>query len=168
MRGQPADPDYDILRGEMRVVSAVIDESMAQTFSQPFGVLEKTKGAYLPGFGVVFALEVNLYPVPLQELLAARPRTESQLAQELKAKKERIRTIKQTVPRLLAEHAESLREVKADDQVAVVVHLFFVESGGQNLPSQVVVQVKKRDLEQYWDKKLTYEQFLKQVRIVEF
>jgi len=50
----------------------------------------------------------------------------------------------------------------------VVVHHFSVQSGGQDLPSQIVVQVRKRDLEQYWDKKLSYEQYLKQVRIVEF
>ena len=168
MWGQSASPNSATLKGEVKVLSAVIDESMAQTFSPPFGVLEKTKGTYLPGFGVVFALEVNLYPVTLQRLLAPRPSTKSQLEDELKVKKERIKTIEQTVPRLLAEHAESLREIKSDDQVAVVVHLFSVQSGGQDLPSQIVVQVRKRDLEQYWDKKLSYEQYLKQVRIVEF
>lgn len=168
MRGQAEGPNYVALKGEMKILSAVIDESMAQTFSPPFGVLEKTKGTYLPGFGAVFALEVNLYPVPLQDLLAGRPPAKSQRERELRTKKERINTIRQTVPRLLAEHAESLREVKAEDQIAVVVHIFFVQSGGQELPSQVVVQVRRLVLEQYWDKKLTYEQFLKQVRIVEF
>jgi hypothetical protein len=165
---QSASINYASLKGEMRVLSAVIDESMAQTFSPPFGVLEKTKGTYLPGYGVVFALEVNLYPVSLQNLLPARSPTKGQLEHELAIKKKRIKIIEQTVPRLLAEHAESLREVKPDDRVAVVIHLFFVMSGGQDLPSQVVVQVMKRDLEQYWNKKLTYEQFLNLVRMVEF
>jgi hypothetical protein len=166
--GQADGPDYVALKSQMKVLSAVIDESMAQTFSPPFGVLEKTKGTYLPGFGVVFALEVNLYPVPLQDLLATRPPAKSQLDRELRVKKERINTIRESVTRLLAEHAESLHEVKPDDQIAVVVHIFLVQSGGEELPSQVVVQVRKFALEQYWDKKLTYEQFLKQVRIVVF
>ena len=168
MAGQADAPNYVSLNSEMKVLSAVIDESMAQTFSPPFGVLEKTKGTYLPGFGVVFALEVNLYPVPLQDLLASRPAPKSQQERELKTKKERINTIRQSVPRLLAEHAESLHEVKPDDQIAVVVHIFLVQSGGEELPSQVVVQVRKSVLGQYWDKKLTYEQFLRQVRIVVF
>jgi hypothetical protein len=166
-RGQSAAPNYTALKGEMRVFSAVIDESMAQTFAPPFGVLEKAKGTYLPGFGVVFALEVNLHPVPLQDLLLNRSPTKGELERELKTKQERIKTIKQTMSRLLAEHARSLREIRPEDHVAVVVHLFDVQGGAGELPTQLVVQVDKRDLDQYWEKKLSYEQFLGQVKFLE-
>jgi hypothetical protein len=166
-RAQSAAPNYTALKGEMRVFSAVIDESMAQTFAPPFGVLEKAKGTYLPGFGVVFALEVNLHPVPLQDLLLNRLPTKGELERELKTKQERIKTIKQTMSRLLAEHARSLREIRPEDHVAVVVHLFDVQGGAEELPTQLVVQVDKRDLDQYWEKKLSYEQFLGQVKFLE-
>lgn len=166
-RGQSDTPNYAALKGEMKVLSAVVDESMAQTFSPPFGVLQKTKGTYLPGYGVVFTLEVNLYPVPLQKLLESRPPSKSEQERELKAKKGRIKTIKEMVPRLLAEHARSLREVKPEGYVAVVVHLFYVQTGAEELPTQLVVQVKMHALDQYWDKKLSYEQFLTQVKFVE-
>ena len=49
------------LKNEMKVFEAVIDGTMAQTFAPPFGLLEKTQGTYLPGFGLAFSLEVNLY-----------------------------------------------------------------------------------------------------------
>jgi hypothetical protein len=167
-RSQSEAPGYGRLKGEMKVLSAVIDEAMAQTFSPPFGVLQKAKGTFLPDFGVVFTLEVNLYPVSFQKLLQVRPPTESELAHQLKAKKERIQTIRQMVPRLLADHARGLRDVDSDEYVAVVVQLFYVQTGTEELPTQVVVEVKKHTLDSYWDQKLTYDQFLSQAKIIEY
>jgi hypothetical protein len=166
--GQSDVPAYSKIKGEMKVLAAVIDESMAQTFHPPFGVLEKTKGTYLPGFGVVFALEVNLYPIRTLSMFNLKPLTKEEIEKGLKVKRERIGTIKQAVPRLLANHAHELDALASEESVAVIVHLFQVQEEGETLPSQIVMEVKKHELEQCWDKKLTYEQFLKQVRIVEY
>jgi hypothetical protein len=167
-RGQSDAPGYSKIKGEMKVLSAVIDESMAQTFLPPFGVLEKTKGTYLPGFGVVFALEVNLYPMRAISMFNPRPLTKEEIQKGQKVKRERIGIIKQAVPRLLANHAHELDTLASEESVAVIVHLFQVQEEGEKLPSQIVMEVKKDELEQCWDKKVTYEQFLKQVRIVEY
>jgi hypothetical protein len=171
--GRPARSQSDTshsskFKGEMRVLSAVIDESMAQTFPPPFGVLEKTKGSYLAGFGVVFALEVNLYPLRPPSLFNLKPLTKEEIQKAQKIKLERIGIIKQAVPRLLANHAHELGDLSSDESVAVIVHLFQVQEEEEKLPSQIVVEVKKHDLDQCWDKRLTYEQFVKQVRINEY
>ena len=71
--GQMPTPDYSALLRQMRILQAVIDETMAQTFALPFGLLQKTQGTYLPDFGVVFSLEVNLYPVRVPSPFDPRP-----------------------------------------------------------------------------------------------
>lgn len=168
LNGQAEGLNAGALKAQMKVLEAVINETLAQTFAPPFGVLEKAKGSYLPDFGVVFSLEVNLYPVRLPNPFDLRPPTKEELEKARRAKIERIEIIKQTVPRLLADHASTLRELPANDSIAVVVHLFYAQVEGDNLPSQIVMEVRKSDLEQYWDKKLAFKDFRGKVRTLEF
>jgi hypothetical protein len=166
-RGQAPKPDYSALMRQMRILQAVIDEAMAQTFALPFGLLQKTKGTYLPDFGVVFSLEVNLYPVRIPNPFDARPLSKEELEKAHKAKVERIEIIKDSIPRLLADHASSLREVGPQGSVAVVVHLFHFQAEEERLPTQLVIEVKKEDLLQYWEKKLSYDELLPKMRVLE-
>lgn len=165
--GQSAPPNYVALKGEMQVMDAVIDETMGQTFTPPFGLLEKTKGAYLPDFGLVFSLEVNLYPLRVLSPFDMRPLTQAELEKAAKTKRERIEVIKKSLPRLLADHGSSLRELSAQDSVAVIVNLFHVPTEGENLPTQLIVEVRKADLEQNWGKTISYEQLLEKVKFLE-
>jgi len=155
------------LKAQMKVLEAVINETMAQTFAPPFGLLEKAKGTYLPGFGVVFSLEVNLYPVRVPNPFDLRPLSKEELVKAQKAKLERIRIIKQAVPRLLADHASMLREITPDESIAVVVHLFHFQAEGESLPTQIIMEVKKGDLDQYWDKKLSYDGLREKMKFLE-
>jgi len=165
--GQSAAPNYAALKAEMRVMDAVIDETMGQTFTAPFGLLEKTKGAYLPDFGLVFSLEVNLYPLRTLSPFDLRPLTQEELEKAAKTKRERIEVIKKSLPRLLADHGSSLRDLSAQDSVAVIVHLFHIPTEGENLPTQLIVEVRKADLEQNWGKTISYEQLLEKVKFLE-
>lgn len=167
LRGRPEDPSYGILKVQMRVLEAVINETMGQTFAPPFGLLEKAKGTYLPGFGVAFSLEVNLYPLRVLNMFNVSPLTKEELEKARKAKLERMGIIKQAVPRLLADHASALREVPPEESVAVIVHLFHFQAEGEKLPTQIVIQVKKRDLDQYWEKKLSYGELREKVKVLE-
>ena len=155
------------LRGEMKVFEAVIDGTMAQVFAPPFGVLQKTLGTYLPGFGLAFSLEVNLNPMPIATPFYTRPLSKAELEKAQKAKVERIVTIKESIPRLLADHASSLRDLDSDDHVAVVVHLFRLGAGYDGLPGQLVIETRKSDLNQFWDKQITYQQLVAKMTTLE-
>ncbi len=168
LRAQSAPPSYVALKAEMKVFEAVIDQTMAQTFAPPFGLLEKTKGTYLPDFGLVFSLEVNLYPLRVPSPFDPRPLSKQELGKERKTKLERIRVIKESVPRLLADHASSLHQVGPEESVAVVVHLFYFQTELEGLPTQLVIQIKKLDLDQYWEKRLSYEQLVGKMKVLEF
>ena len=168
VRAQSPPSNPSALKAEMKVFEAVIDGTMAQTFAPPFGLLERTKGTYLPGFGLAFSLEVNLYPLRAPSPFNVTPLSKAELDKAQKAKRERIATIKESVPRLLADHAMSLRDLSSDDFVAVVVHLFGAQSGDTDFPDQLVVETKKSDLDHFWDKKISYQELTAKMRILEF
>jgi hypothetical protein len=152
----------------MKVFEAVIDGTMAQTFAPPFGLLEKTQGTYLPGFGLAFSLEVNLYPMSAPNPFNMTPLSKAELEKAQKVKRDRIITVKESVPRMLADHAMSLRDLSANDSVAVVVHLFEVDSGDTKFPDQIVIETRKSDLDQFWDKKISYQELLAKMKVWEF
>jgi hypothetical protein len=122
----------------------------------------------LPGFGLVFSLEVNLYPLRAPNPFNVNPVSKAELDKAQKAKLERIATIKESVPRLLADHAISLRDLGSGDSVAVVVHLFEVQPGDTKFPDQLVIETRKSDLDQFWDKKISYQELTAKVTILEF
>lgn len=167
VRGQSTPINFSALKGEMKVFEAVIDGTMAQTFAPPFGLLEKTQGTYLPGFGLAFNLEVNLYPTRTPNPFNMTPLNKGEIEKAQKAKRERIATIKESVPRLLADHAMSLRTLSSNDSVAVVVHLFEVDTGDTNFPEQLVIETRKSDLDQYWERKISYQELVARTKIVE-
>jgi len=167
-RAQLLPTDFNGLKAEMKVFEAVIDGTMAQTFVAPFGILEKTQGTYLPGFGLVFSLEVNLYPLRSPNPFNTTPLSKAELEKAAKMKRERIATIKESVPRLLADHAMSLHDLLSDNSIAVVVHLFEVAPAGDEFPDQLVIATRKSDLDQYWERKISYQDLVARIRVLEF
>jgi hypothetical protein len=167
VRAQSPPSNLSALKGEMKVFEAVIDGTMSQTFAPPFGLLESTKGTYLPGFGLAFSLEVNLYPTRTPGPFDMAPLSKAEIEKAQKVKLERIAAVKQSVPRLLADHAMSLRSLGSDDSVAVVVHLFEVEPGDTKLPDQLVIETRKSDLNKFWDKKISYQELVGKMKILE-
>jgi hypothetical protein len=167
VRAQSPPSNLSALKAEMKVFEAVIDGTMAQTFAPPFGLLERTKGTYLPGFGLVFSLEVNLYPLRAPSPFDMSPLSKAELDKAQKAKLERIAAIKESVPRLLADHAISLRDLSSDDSLAVVVHIFEVQSGDTKFPDQLVIKTRKSDLNQFWEKKFSYQELTAKMTTLE-
>ena len=168
VKGQWPTGNVSALKGEMKVFEAVIDGTMAQTFAPPFGLLEKTQGTYLPGFGLAFSLEVNLYPMRSPTPFNMAPLSKAEIEKAHKVKQDRIVTVKESVPRLLADHAMSLRDLSPNDSIAVVVHLFEVSTGESKLPEQIIIETRKADLDEFWDKKISYRDLLGKMKVLEF
>jgi len=155
------------LKGEMKVFEAVIDQTLSQTFPPPFGVLEKTKGTYLPDFGVAFSLEVTLYSVRTPSPFDLRPTTPEELEKARKIKLERIALIKKSISHLLADYASGLRDVWPEESIAIVVHLFHIQAEAEKLPSQIVIEVRKQNLDDFWDRKISFDGLVGKMKWVE-
>jgi hypothetical protein len=60
-----------------------------------------------------------------------------------------------------------LRDLSSDDSIAVVVYLFEMEPGDTKFPDQLVIETRKSDLNQFWDKKISYEELVAKTKILE-
>ena len=122
----------------------------------------------MPGFGLVFSLEVNLYPLRTPNPFDTTPLSKAELEKAAKMKRERIATIKESVPRLLADHAMSLHDLLSENSVAVVVHLFEAGPVEDKFPDQLVIATRKSDLDQYWERKISYQELVTRMKVLEF
>src|SRR5215831_19426128 len=86
--------DYSGIKKELVVFQGVVDTTVRQLFQGPFPILGSTKGTYLPEYGAVFNLEVNLYQIRHISPFDLRPHTNQELKEAYSAMLKRIETLK--------------------------------------------------------------------------
>jgi hypothetical protein len=162
--------DLSTLKEQMEAFQAVVNRDIAQAFAQPFVLLQDTKGVYLPRFGVVFHLEMNLHPLRSLSMFNLQPYTEEELETARQSKLEKVRELKTRLSGLLLEHGAELAEtLPADQNVAVVVHLFNMPSErGKGLPTQVVMETSRKALVEARARQTSAAEFEKQQSFLEF
>jgi hypothetical protein len=155
------------LREEIRVLESVLNENLNQTFPAPFAYLDKARGAYLPGYGVVFTFEVNLNPQPPalgpfgpeRAAPSARDRAEE-------AKKHRQAALDMS-ERVLADFGHSLEQLGDDETIAIVIHGAAVGQQGIE-KSTTVVRAQKRDIDQFRANTIDRAAFLRRLQVLEY
>lgn len=139
--------DLQALKAQLEAFQTAINQEIAREFTQPFVLLQDAKGTYLPGYGAIFHLEVNLHPLRSLNMFNLKPYTEEELQQARKAKLEKLGELKTRLSALLLEHGAKLTAVPADQNVAMVVHLFNMPSErGEGLPTQLVMETSRKAL----------------------
>jgi hypothetical protein len=171
-QGGAPQPEVDLsaLKSQMELFQAVVNRDISQAFAQPFMLLQDTKGTYLPQFGVVFHMEVNLHPLRVLNAFSFRPYTEEELQKARETKIEKIRELKTRLSALLLEHGTELTgALPAGQNVAVVVHLFNMPSEkSEGLPTQVVMETSRRALVEARAQRTPAAEFEKQQSFLEF
>ena len=164
-------PELDLrsLRVQLEAFQGIVNRSIAQAFEHPYTLLQDAKGSYLPRFGVVFHMEVNLHPLRLISPFDMRPYTPDELQRARETKLERIRELKARLSALFLEHGTKLTEVPPDQSVAVVVHLFNLPSEqSEGLPTQVVMETTRGALLEAQAQRMSAAEFQKQQVFLEF
>jgi len=157
------------LKVQLEAFQDIVNQNIRGSGSDPFTLLQDAKGSYLPRFGVVFHLEVNLRPLRLITPFDMRPYTEEELRNARQAKLERVRDLKALLSALLLEHGGKLTEVPPDQNVAVIVHLFNLPSEmTEGLPTQVVLETSRRALLEAQSQGLPAAEFQKRQTLLEF
>ena len=163
-------PELDLrsLKVQLEAFQSIVNRDIAQAFTQPFVLLQDAKGTYLPRFGAVFHLEVNLHPPRLLSIFEMRPYTDEDLRKRRETKLEKVRELKTRLSALLLEHGPKLTEVPADQNVAVVVHLFNLPSESGGLPTQLVMETSRRALLAAQAQRMPAAEFEKRQSFLEF
>ena len=107
-----------------------------------------TRSIYLPGYGAVFSVEVNLAPTA-----NLSPFRRSYSAEEIADLNERKRgglePLRRKMRQILVEHGPALTALAPDLQVALAVTLFhFPWEDRTHLPSQIVIAARRGALDQ--------------------
>ena len=164
-------PEMDLraLKVQLQVFQDIVNRNIQQSFEQPFTLLQDAKGSYLPHFGAVFQLEVNLHPMRLISPFDMRPYTPEELRKARDAKLQRVRELKALLGALLLEHGVKLSEVPPDQGVAIVVHLFNLPSEqSEGLPTQLVMETNRATLLDAQAQRMTVAEFQKRGLVLEF
>ena len=161
--------DLRMLRQQMSGFETMVNRNVQQMFEGPFSLLQDTKGIYLPGYGVAFHLEANLYPMRLLSPFDPRGGYSAEELQKAKQDKlVRIQQLKTKLGELLLEHGNELNAMAPEQNIAIVIHLFNLPSESHDLPTQLVISITRNMLLDYQNRRLTAAEFQKTGSFLEF
>lgn len=135
--------DLELLEPELVRQMGEVEDAVDRSFRSADGsrpaAISATRGIYLPGYGAVFSVEVNLVP-----LANASPFRRSYTAAEIRdinlRKRAAIEPLRRRMRQILIEEGLTLTDLSADLQVTLAVTLFhFPWEDRTSLPSQIVV-----------------------------
>ncbi len=166
--GAPASqaPQLKKIKDEIGLFESVLNQAIAQTFSGPFGVMDRARGAYLPGYGVVLDFELNLSQTTTLGPFATLP-TPQQLKQQRATQLRRRQQALDLAERVLAQFGPAMSNLAPKDSVAIVIHT--VALGDRGLQhSVIVVQASKMTIDAYRANAMGRAAFRKQLAILEY
>jgi hypothetical protein len=159
-------PNLGKFREQIGVVESVINQNLSQAFPGPFGYLDKARGAYLPGYGMVFTFEVNLNPQPATLGPFGAQQPQQTPAQRVAVIKKNRQSALELTQRVLADFGHTL-EIAPDEWVTLVVQ--GSAAGPQGIErSTLVVRAQKRDIEQFRANGINRAGFLNKIAVVEY
>ncbi len=158
--------DYAAARREIQSVESAINALLNATFANPFGLVNRTKGVYLPGYGQVFNFLINI-----QRAVISTPFGEYASGQEITPaqKRKRIDELKDRLVRLMMQHGPALQQVRPNELVTVVA--FFEDRNFPDEESQnrtIVLSAVKRDLEEWASRQDKWLEFKQRMKIIEY
>jgi hypothetical protein len=142
--GTDAKLDYATTRREIRSFEAVINEVINNTFTSPFALSQKPKGAYLPGYGMSFNFLVNIHRALISTPFGQIKKDQITSTE----KKRRIEELKAKLIQVLLDSGKRLPQLRREDAITIVA---FIED--RNFPDEpnenktVVMTVMKKDLD---------------------
>ncbi len=164
-----AQVDYPSMKKDLAVFEGVIDTTIKQNISGNFPILSSTKGTYLPEYGAVFSVEVNLFQIRQIFPFSPAPHTQKELDEAYSLMVKRLGTLKEVLVKAIGEHGTSLQQLKPEQNLTVVMHLFNVEQQiKQPVPTQVIFKVRRSLISQYRENRMPLAEFSRQMEIIQF
>jgi hypothetical protein len=134
--------------------------------NEPYDLLGFARGVYLPGYGVVFTVEMNLVITPITPF--HQQPSGVQLTRLRQKKVQRLVPVRELMRAALVDAAATLDPVPSNEQVVLAVTLFyrsFEERDG--LPGQIVMQAPKRLLLDYKSNRISKAQLDSAIQVQE-
>jgi hypothetical protein len=157
--------DYKSARRDIQNVEVAINTIIAATFPGPYAVVQNARGVHLPGYGFMFTFLVNIHRAVINTPFG-EVRNKNITPEE---KKRRIEELKDKLVRMLLENGDTLRQLRKDESVSVVV---FVEDrnfpGDENQNKTMILRAFKRDLDELAHKENRWKELKQRMEIIEY
>ncbi|MEW5975188.1 MAG: hypothetical protein AB1898_05205 [Acidobacteriota bacterium] len=161
--------DYSSIKKDLALFQGVVDTTVKQNLQGPFPVLASTKGTYLPDYGALFNLEVNLYQIRVISPFDLRPHSQKELDEAYQGMLKRLAELKERLVKAMIDHGSSLQLLKPSDSLTLVVHLFGPEGdAARPSPSQVILKMRKSWLDAYRGNQLSFDELARKTEITQF
>ena len=150
----------DIIR-----VEAAINDVINNFSKGTFGVVQRAKGVYLPGYGISFACLINIHLAMVNTPFGVVARNE--VTPEIK--KQRIEELKNEMIRLLLDNGRGFQQLGREESVSITI---FIED--RNIPDEpranksIVLSVPKKDLDELGQRNDRLKEFKQRVNILEY
>lgn len=158
--------DYHLARREIQNLETILDTTISQTFTNPFALVQKTKGVYLQGYGVLFDFLVNIHRAVVNTPFGM-VRSNKEITPE--EKKRRIEELKDKLVGVLFEHGDTVRQLRRDESVTIVVYIEdrnFLDE--ENQSRTMVLRAYKRDLDELARKEPRRKELKQRMEIIEY
>lgn len=149
---------------QIRGFESLINENLAQTMPGPFAYLDKARGAYLPGYGIVFTFILNLSSPSFPFETGSTPERERARQDELNRRREQAKAVAQ---RVLADSGYLLSELAPTESAAIVIQTVNVKAQSIDR-STIVVRAGKETINAYRANTLDRNAFLHKLQVVEY
>ena len=167
-KAQKTKSDLEELKKQIELFETVLNQSLTQAFGGPFDTLDKGRGAYLPGYGAVFAFEVSLSPLRnMGPFFAPSPRTpKSEELQREQENRQRDKA-KAVAQQVLTNFGQTLRQLAPDESVAVVIHTVAAHPNKVER-STIVISAEKSLIDQRQKNSIDQAEFVRKLTTTEY
>jgi hypothetical protein len=176
--------DTESTNSEIAAMAGIIDDALQMNSRETAIRSSNSRGVYLEDFGAVFFVDANFgHEFAIQILQDYEKRVAEDMARVneglqrrlmglQKATEERhenwmtqYKKFKQRLGEVIADYSHTLRQLKPQDNIVVTVDLDNMLGDG---PQYLVCRVKKQHVDAFNARRLTREQFMKQMAFTEY
>jgi hypothetical protein len=159
--------DYALVREDIGKFELAINDVINSTFAtNSFAVVQRAKGAYLPGYGISLSFLINIHRAVVNTPFG-QVRSRADISPE--SKKRRIDELKEKLIRALQDSGESFRQLPKEDYVTIIA--FFEDRNFPDEPNEnktIVMSVFKKDLDEFARRSDRLKEFKQRMKIVEY
>jgi hypothetical protein len=159
--------DYAVTQQDITRFEEVLNTVINNTFSSsPFAVVQKAKGAYLPGYGISLTFIINIHRAIINTPFGQVSRS-PMVTPEIKRK--RIEELKEKLISAMYENGDNFRQLSGNSLITIVA--FFEDRNFPDEPSgnkTIVLSTFKKDLDELGGKIGRLKEFRQRIKIVEY
>jgi hypothetical protein len=158
----PSKAQVEKFRKEAAVLQEGINEAV-ESAVPGFALLQRANGVYLDGVGAVFTLQTSLEPT-------RNPFSSPKSPAEVRTiVTERRKAVKQKLLELVKQKAATLDSIAPTESITIVLNLMNTNPADlPDLPSQLIIIVRKQDALDFRDNKLDAAAFASKISAQEF